>query len=223
MKQLFLLPFLTLMLFACGGPEGQEVTSGDAVDTDEAGTMTTRASQEYAVIPGSSKIIWEGTKIVGGGHTGEFPVEFGQMVVADGQVVAGQFSMDLRKMTNTDMPADEGGDKLVGHLKSADFFDVEKYPMAQFVLAGVSPTAGGEYSHELVGNLTLKGKTRSVKIPANITIDGDKMMANTPKFTIDRNEWDITYGNSTLDIAKDKMISDEVGLEIKLVANKTQG
>ena len=44
------------------------------------------------------------------------------------------------------------------HLKSADFFDVEKYPTITFVSKGV--VKSGENSFEVVGDLTLHGQTR---------------------------------------------------------------
>ncbi|WP_197493981.1 YceI family protein [Lewinella sp. 4G2] len=221
MKHLFSLLFLSVFIVACGGPEGQEVTAGEAI---EEGTevVKSEASTQYLVDPTASKIMWEGTKVIGGGHTGEIPVENGQIIVTnEGQrIVGGQFAMDLRKMTNTDMPADEGGDKLIGHLKAPDFFDVAKYPMATFDLKSVQPKEGEEYTHELMGNLTLKGIAKSVKIPATVTFADGKLMAKTPKFTIDRNEWGISYNNSTFDLAKDRIISDEIGLQIDLVANE---
>lgn len=220
MKPLFSLLFLSLFLAACGGSEGTEVTSGEAVD-ENTSTVKSEASTQYLVDPSASMVIWEGTKVVGGGHTGEIPVENGQLIVKneDNSLVAGQFVLDLRKMTNTDLPADKAKD-LLGHLSAPEFFDVAKYPMVNFNLVSIEPVQADDHTHLLLGNLTMKGKERSVKIPATVTVDGDKLMANTPKFTIDRNDWGVSYGNSILESAKDKIISDELGLEIKLVANR---
>jgi polyisoprenoid-binding protein YceI len=220
MKQFFFLLTLAAFLTACGGPEGEAVTSSDA----EAETTTTEivASAQYNVDPASSVVNWEGAKLAGT-HTGKIPVSNGQLMVANGTIVGGKFAMDVREITNTDMPAADGGDKLIGHLKSADFFDVEKYPMADFIITkvqAVENSADGR-THEITGNLTLKGQSRSVTIPATIKMDGDMIKASTPKFTIDRMEWGIEYGNGGIaDLAKDKVINDEVGLEIMLVASK---
>jgi polyisoprenoid-binding protein YceI len=46
------------------------------------------------------------------------------------------------------------------HLKTADFFDVAKYPTMTFVSTSIKPAAGGKYS--MTGNLTLRGVTRPV-------------------------------------------------------------
>jgi polyisoprenoid-binding protein YceI len=131
--------------------------------------------------------------------------------------------MDIRQITNTDMPADKGGDKLIGHLKGEDFFEVEKYPMASFTITKVQPvseTTDGT-THEISGDLTLKGETRNVTIPTTVSMDGGQFKATTPKFTINRLDWGIVYGNSAIEgLTKDKVISNDVGLELMIVANK---
>ncbi len=223
MKHLYLFSLLSLGLVfsACGGSEGQEVSAGDAITADEAGNVQNKPSTQYLVDPAASTVVWEGTKVVGGGHTGTIPVENGQLIVTDGdnKLVAGQFALDLRNMTNTDLP-EEDAKKLLGHLQSPDFFDVAQYPMINFDLKRIEEAQGKDYSHELTGNLKMKGKERSVTLPANVTIDGGKLTAKTPKFTIDRNDWGVSYGNSITEKVKDNIISDEIGLEIELVANQ---
>lgn len=218
MKLLFSLLFFSLFLAACGSPEGQEVKSGDAVSTEDI--VKKEASSQYLVDPAKSKVIWEGGKATGT-HTGELPVLNGQLIVVteDSRLVAGQFAMDLRQMTNTDLPEDKAKE-LVGHLKSADFFEVEKYPMIQFDVSSVQRDPGEGHTHTILGNLTMKGKVRSVKIPANFTIADGVLTASTPKFTIDRTEWDVSYGSGVLGTAQDKIIYDEIGLQIELVANQ---
>jgi len=143
-------------------------------------------------------------------------------MVSEGKLVGGKFAIDLREIKNTDLPEEKQGD-LVGHLLSEDFFHVEKYPMASFDLVQVQPVEGSEegITHELTGNLTMHGEKRSITIPAMVTMEGDQFKATTPKFVIDRTEWGVNYGsNSALGVIKDKAISDELGLEIMLVANK---
>jgi len=219
MKQFFFLLTLAAFLTACGGPEGEAVASSAAEDET---TTEMVASAQYNVDAASSVVNWEGAKLAGT-HTGTIPVVDGQIMVAKGNIVGGKFVMDIRQLTNTDLPAAEGGDKLVGHLKSADFFDVENHPMANFTITKVQAVENGEdgRTHDITGNLTLKGQSRSVTIPATVSTDGDMIKASTPKFTIDRMDWGIEYGNGSIaDLAKDKVINDDVGLEIMLVANK---
>lgn len=219
MKQFFFLLTLAIFFTACGGPEGEAVSSSAAEDETKTEIV---ASAQYNVDAANSVVNWEGAKLAGS-HTGTIPVVDGQLMVANGGIVGGKFAMDIRQITNTDMPAAEGGDKLVGHLKSADFFEVEKYPMANFTITKVQAVEDGAdgRTHDITGNLTLKGETRSVTIPTTVIMDGDMIKASTPKFTINRMDWGIEYGNGGIaDLAKDKVINDDVGLEIMLVASK---
>lgn len=220
MTRFFTLLLLAVFFAACGGPEGTEVEASDAVDADATKTEM-MASTVYNVDAAASNVNWAGSK-PGGTHTGTIPVNSGQLVVADGNIVAGKFTMDVRGLTNTDMPAAEGGDKLVGHLKSADFFDVEKFPMAQFEVTNVQAATDMEgITHKITGNLTLKGVSKSITIPANVSMDGGMIKAAAPAFVIDRMDWGIEYGNGSIaGLAQDKIIADEVGLELMIVAKK---
>lgn len=219
MKRYFTLLLIGGLFAACGGSEGTEVEATDAVD---APVTEMKASVVYNVDAAASTLNWEGSKLTGDKHTGTMPVTDGKVMVSEGKIVGGKFSMDVRKMTNTDMPADDGGDKLIGHLKSADFFDVEKFPMAQFEITKVQPAIDMEgITHKISGNLTLKGMTKNVTIPTNVSMDGGMLKASAPAFVIDRKQWGMDYGSSSLaDVAKDKAISDEVGLQLMLVAKK---
>ena len=213
--------FITSLFAACGGAEGTDVESTEAMDETPKSEMV--AATQYSVDPAASVVNWEGTKLVGGGHTGTIPVTNGQLMVAGGKLVGGKFTMDVRKLENTDLGEADGRDKLVGHLKSADFFDVEKYPMAEFVITNVQPAGENAegVTHNVTGNLTLKGESRSVTIPAIVSMDGNQLKASAPAFTIDRKEWGMEYGSGSIaGIAQDKIINDEVGLELMLVANK---
>lgn len=220
MKRILTLVLLGGLFAACGSEtQGTEVAASDAQETTQT---EMKASTVYSVDASASTVNWEGTKVVGEGHTGTIPVTDGQLVVADGNIVAGKFTLNVTGLTNTDLPADEGGDKLVGHLKSADFFDVEKFPTASFEVTNVQPETGMEgITHKITGNLMLKGVSKSITIPANVSMDGDMIKAAAPAFVIDRMDWGIEYGNGSIaGLAQDKIINDEVGLELMVVAKK---
>lgn len=221
MKRFFALIAISSLFVACGGPEGTAVASKDAVDKAAETTTELVASAQYNVDPTASIVNWEGAKIAYG-HVGTVPVTSGQLMVAEGNIVGGKFALDLRKMENTDIDEAEKKAKLIGHLQSADFFDTEKYPMADFVITQVQPApADADHSHQITGNLTMKGEQRSITIPASIEMEGGMLKATTPKFTINRNDWGVNYGNSNIEgLAKDKIINDNIGLEIMLVASK---
>lgn len=188
-------------------------------------TKTDAAAQVMKVDIAKSVITWIGTKPVGQ-HKGTLHLKSGNIGLQNGKIQAGGFVIDMNSLMATDQ--DEGGNaKLTGHLKSADFFDVEKFGEAKFDLTGVAdytaPTgeaakeetmAGA--THMLTGNLTMKGVTKSITFPAAVAITGNNMKARA-NFNIDRTQWGLSYGNDKS--LGDKFIRPEVNLELSILAS----
>jgi polyisoprenoid-binding protein YceI len=126
----------------------------------------------------------------------------------------------MNSIANSDLTAENGKEKLEGHLKTGDFFETEKYPTGKFEITSVSAASGVEdATHLIEGNLTMKGVTKSVKLPAHVAITDSKITAVTPAFTINRTEWGITFKSGIIGTVKDKSINDEIGLVISLAAD----
>ncbi|WP_168797607.1 YceI family protein [Neolewinella litorea] len=216
MKAYFTLLLLALVVVACG-PSGTEVESSDAVAAENAAAATA----SFAVDTAASAVQWEGSKLVGGSHEGIIPIQSGSLNANGNELVGGTFVLDVTRLENRDLDG-EGKGKLEGHLKSADFFDVEQHPTATFEITKVTPVTGqADYNHEITGNLTLKGTSRSITIPAMVTMENNQITANTPDFVIDRTEWGMQYGSGSIaGIAQDNIINDEVGLNLSLVARQ---
>lgn len=171
----------------------------------------------YNVDVTASNIIWNGYKVTGQ-HSGTVKLKNGNLTFNNNQLNGGSFEIDMNSITCTDLDAEYGG-KLVGHLKSDDFFGVAKYPTAKFVITRAIPqdTKG---NYKIVGNLTIKQTTKEVKFSANLTESNGKVTA-TGKITIDRSEYDVRFGSgSFFDNLGDKTIYDEFDLNVTLVAKK---
>lgn len=214
-----LVSFLFLfLLVACGGsPEGQKVEAEDAKATASTATNTNAAN--YNLNKGT--ITWTGSKVVGeSSHTGTISIPMGEVKVSGDKVTGGQFKIDMASINNTDLKAGEGKEKLEGHLKSGDFFDVAAHPSATFVITGATPvTDNPDATHNITGNLTMKGITKSITFPASVAIVGNQLTAVSPSFVIDRTQWGIEYGsNSIVGLAKDKVISNDIALVLDLEA-----
>jgi polyisoprenoid-binding protein YceI len=130
----------------------------------------------------------------------------------------------MHSIVDEDLTDPGANQKLTGHLKSDDFFGVDKHPTATFKIVEATPiatqTPGGP-THTVKGDLTIKGQTQSVSFPATITVAGDKGEANATVM-VDRTLYGIRYGSGKFfQNLGDKMISDEFELRLKLVANKT--
>jgi len=211
----FLLVFLA---FSCKDKTaGTKAVTGAA----EKAPATTKVLQSTIYKLDSGVLNWTGSKALGDSHQGTINVSNGKLAVADGAIQAGDFIIDMASITNTDMEAGKGKEKLEGHLKNADFFNVEQFPTGTFKIISVTPAAaGGDATHNVKGNLTLKGIEKSVTIPANVAIAGGKVSVVTPSFTINRTDWGISYGSGSLaDLAKDKIINDDIALVLQLSAS----
>lgn len=193
MKKLLILPLLAIMAMAA--------------------TVATK----YNVNTTASNIIWKGYKVTGE-HSGNVKLKNGSLDLTDGKLTGGSFEVDMTSITCTDMQG-EYGDKLVGHLKSEDFFGVEKYPTAKFVITKAIPTdTKGNY--KIVGNLTIKWTTKEVKFNAFVS-EKDGIVNASGKLSIDRSDYEVKYGSgSFFDGLGDKTIYDNFDLQLSLSASK---
>tara|TARA_B100001093_G_C26615456_1_gene922122 strand:- start:161 stop:742 length:582 start_codon:yes stop_codon:yes gene_type:complete len=160
-----------------------------------------------------SIIKWVGYKLTGQ-HEGTITIKEGELNFENESLKAGAFVMDMNSISTTDL---EGGSKnrLDGHLKNEDFFDVEKYQTASLKFKTVKPTSkknkdGNNYF--VVADMTIKGITNEVFF--KMTVFENSATAN---LKIDRTKFNITYKSATLtSIVKDKAIYDEFDLSVKL-------
>ncbi len=167
------------------------------------------------VNPDKSNITWTGKKVTGE-HTGNVRIKSGTVQLTDGKISGGNFVIDMTSITCTDLTNEEYNQKLVGHLKSDDFFSTQKHPEAKLVISSVSPAQQDEYA--IKGQLTIKGKTLPVEFPAKVITDG-KTLSGTAKIDVNRTSYDIKYGSgSFFDNLGDKAIDDIFTLNINIIA-----
>jgi polyisoprenoid-binding protein YceI len=107
-----------------------------------------------------------------------------------------------------------GIEKLTNHLKSADFFDVEKFPKATFVSTSVKPGGEKGATHTVTGNLTMHGVTKSISFPATIRLAPDSAEADA-EFAINRKDFGVMYAGKA-----DDLIRDDVLIKLTIRAKK---
>ena len=194
MKNLFSLVVLAFVAFAFSP---NNIGEGSSIDTEE------------------SVISWKGYKVTGE-HAGVLKVKNGSLDFDKGTLKGGSFEIDMSSLTVTDLKAGQGKEKLEGHLKSGDFFGVEKFPTAKFEITKVV-SRGTTGSYKIIGNLTIKETTKQIKFNANVT-EANGVKTATADLTIDRSDFDVRYGSgSFMDNLGDKTIYDEFDLSISLV------
>ncbi|MEM9340417.1 MAG: YceI family protein [Bacteroidota bacterium] len=170
----------------------------------------------YKVDGAASKVAWIGKKVTGE-HNGSISLKGGNFTFEDGMLVGGLFTVDMTSSVCEDLEGEYKG-KLEGHLKSEDFFGVEKYPTATFVVTKAVPQGPGKY--KVIGNITIKEKTEEIQFTADIDEKNGKVTGNA-NLIIDRSRFDVKYGSgSFFDNLGDKTIYDDFNLNISLVATK---
>jgi polyisoprenoid-binding protein YceI len=180
-------------------------------------TLTTTAfagSQKVDVAKSSVK--WLGKKVTGQ-HTGTISVKEGSLEVANGKVTGGKVVIDMQSIVDTDLTDAGFNAKLVGHLKSDDFFAVATYPTSELVLTKVENNGA---NLTLSGNLTIKGITNPVSFTATSSKEGASTVYKGV-LTIDRSKYNVKYGSkSFFDNLGDKVIYDEFTLDFNLVVTE---
>ena len=188
------------------------------VSTVFAGT-TKSEKTAFEIDTKASKVNWTGKKVTGE-HTGYLLLGNGVVTVDKNAVTSDKVNMDMNSIVCTDLTNEEYNKKLIGHLKSDDFFSVEKHPNSTFEITSVKPAGNGQYT--VKGNLSIKGITNEISFPAKISVDKNVVKANgTAK--IDRTKWDIRYGSGKFfDGLGDKMIYDEFEISFDIVAKANE-
>lgn len=173
-------------------------------------------NQTFKVNTEKSKVAWEGKK-VGGKHNGFIKIKSGALVFTQNALSGGTFVMDMNSITNTDLEG-EMNDKLVGHLKSDDFFGVATYPTASYVIKSVKKN--DDCTLTISGDMTIKNKTNPVELSAIVSVKGGSLVGKA-KIVIDRSKFDVRYGSkSFFNDLGDSYINDEFELTVDLSASK---
>ena len=157
-----------------------------------------------------SEITWKGKKVTGS-HTGTISIMDGGLEFDEaGMLAGGNFTIDMNSITCTDLSG-KSADKLIGHLKSNDFFGVANHPTASFNITKVV-SRGTPGNYKVIGDLTIKDITKQIKFNADLTDN-----SGTAEITIDRTDFNVRYGSgSFFDNLGDKTIYDEFELVVNL-------
>lgn len=200
---------LLLLLSACADiGDGPRATVEEAETATEATAFTGTA---LAIDTTQSRIDWEAAKVTRT-HDGGFE-DFTGTVYLDGETLTGvDLTIDAASIWSD-------AEKLTGHLKNEDFFEVETYPEATFEadtfepIAEADSTDWADATHRVTGTLTMHGQANRVTFPAQIQIADGTVTADA-NFIIDRQQWGLSYPG-----APDDLIDDEVRIKLHVVAS----
>lgn len=184
-----------------------------------ASAEKTLKESSYKVDAKSSSLNWNGKK-VGGEHSGTIQLKEGTIKLNGSKLVGGSFIADLNTLVCTDIEDKTYNGKLIGHLRSDDFFSVDKFPSAKYVVTKVVAKSGNVY--DVTGDLTIKGITKSVTVPVTVKTTSKGAEA-TGTLVVDRSKFDIKYNSKSffdVNTLGDKLINDDFTIAFKLATAK---
>ncbi|MEO6589424.1 MAG: YceI family protein [Pyrinomonadaceae bacterium] len=225
-KLLFLALVLTVFLAACEDPAANKpkatttnsLTGSSAPNVAPANAVANTPAMNSSatgnglpITPENSKVEFTGSKVTGK-HEGGFKQFSGNIDLVNNKAEDSKVLIDIDM--NSLFTEEE---KLTGHLKTADFFDVEKYPKATFVSTNIVPdTAKGADNYTITGDFDLHGTKKAITFPATITV-GDADVAVKSEFSINRKDFGILYAGKADDLIRDDVV---IRLDLKAPRKK---
>lgn len=190
---------LAAFMLSCNSEKKAEATTVDSLGTEAT----------YSVDTATSNILWEGQMLKMHKHFGNLKISEGSITVKGLQVTGGTFTANMKSIVPTDSGynAEHPKEYLVGHLSGADFFAVDTFPTAKFVIKSVT-------GNTATGDLTLRGKTNEETV-TDIVVDTVGGVKATGKLVFNRQKYNVAYK-----AAKDMVLSDDIKLEVTLVGKK---
>ena len=151
-------------------------------------------------------INWKGTEITKSFHEGTIAISKGVLTFDGATLTGGSFTVDMNSIVCTDL-SEKYAAKLVGHLKSDDFFGVAEHPEATLIITSAEPTEGG---YNVSGDFTIRGITHPESF--TLKLDGTKATAD---LEIDRSKYNVKFrSGSFFENLGDKLINDALELNV---------
>lgn len=184
-------------IFGCADPSA-DVEQAEVGAANQTGGAASADATIFA-LTSESQVEFTGSKVTGR-HDGGFTNVVGEFAVANGQLedTGNRIVIDMTSVWSDN-------DRLTGHLKNADFFDIANHPVAVFETTEVSD---GKVS----GNLTLHGVTKSITFTPEIEIT-QELVTVTAEFAVQRFDFGIAYPGRA-----DDLIRDGVALRLNVSA-----
>jgi polyisoprenoid-binding protein YceI len=167
-------------------------------------------AQSLSVNTEQSNIRWYGEELTGKTHFGNLKFKKANLDLQDGIITGGSFTVDMNSLSVEDLSG-VSKTRLEGHLRSDDFFSVEKHNEALLKITQKGKVTGD--GQTLYSDLTIKGK----KHPVEFTITfGDNNTAKA-QLTFDRSIYDVRFrSGSFFENLGDKLILDDIRMEVAL-------
>lgn len=187
-------------------------TSVEASGADVAmEELTLNFEPAWQIDTDTSELGWKSARLISkdNPHYGVVPVTEGWV---DDTGTKGYFVFDMANLTSEN-------ERVTGHLKGADFFEVETYPTSTFMITAIEDLDNGQ--KQVTGDLTIKGVTEELVFETSSWSEKEGVLMAEAAFQVDRVKWGIEYDSGSIfDGLGDKAIADEIDYELKVVLNQ---
>ncbi len=201
---------------ACGPSEAEIAAAKEKAVADSLATLAA-SERTVNVDAAASTVNWKGTMLGIKSHNGTVALSDANLVVKGTSVVSGRFTVDMRTIAALDAAyaADDAKEgtraMLIGHLTSADFFDVANHQKASFEIGSVDGTTA-------TGKLTVRGTTNEEKVTDIAVTEENGVVKVTGKLAFDRQKYGVAWSSGS----KDAVLNDIIELEITLSGSFAQ-
>ena len=163
-----------------------------------------------------SLVYWSGSS-PSGSHNGLIKMAGGELYFKGDQINGGEVRVDMRSIENLDIQEETDRKDLEDHLRDADFFNVDTFPVARFIVLGSEARADSMNNVSIRGELEIKGIRKPLIVEGNLQKSELRTFVSIPEFTIDRTDFNIMYqSKKILPSIKDGFIHDDITISIKL-------
>lgn len=200
-----------------GGLEGCK-SSGQSVEKSEGPAAPVHG--RFLIDRDASFLHWTGRNLFSH-HTGALKLGDGHLTIEQGELKEAVVTVDLNSLSCSDLTDSQMNAALIAHLRSSDFFEIEKYPVAEFKLTSAEPlpaATNGTPNYRFHGDLTLRGKTHPITLDASVAEKEPGVLVAQAVLEFDRTLWGSLYGSGKF-FARLGMhvVNDLIHLQLKVV------
>ena len=210
---LFLAVATGVMMTSCAGETKHEEETADAAEATTEEVVAEIAN--WTINAEKSAVKWEGS-VTGGqvySHFGSISIQEGSMASEGQAMTAGKVVIDMTSIA----PEDEGYSEehpaadLIGHLATADFFDIENNPNATFEFTRMEEMS-------VFGNLSIRGRSNEEElIIDSMEVNEAGELHIVGHLDFDRQKYDVAW----VHYMEDVLLSDNINLQFDITGSKS--
>lgn len=194
---------------------------GTVKDTEKSSNTLNQVSFEegvYSVVVDRTELSWIGKEISTKIHTGTLNLSDGTIQIIDENTINGNITIDMSSINVTDLQG-RAKEMLEGHLRSADFFEVENYPNATLNFKSKSYNKLKNLI-DFEGQLIIKDISNPILFSATL-IESSPYLKAKSILSFDRSKYNVRFrSGSFFENLGDKLILDDIDVNIVLVTEK---